>query len=156
MNIVVIIVTIGEKRMSLMWFMNMRLQCKLYICFVIKNRSNRDKITVWTIYAQFDRWGAPRRLIGFWILNGYLFHNMKTIGAKVFQLCKSHDNWRTVPFFGRHSSKIYISNKPICFGFNSWVASSDGNMICCMPYPSSQVLYSIEIELTELTWSSVC
>ena len=40
-----------------------------------------------------------------------------------------------VPYFGRHSSKMFIRNKPIRFGFKLWcLCSSTGFLYKCIPY----------------------
>lgn len=40
-----------------------------------------------------------------------------------------------VPYFGRHSAKMFIKGKPVRFGFKMWcLASSDGYLYKFMPY----------------------
>lgn len=40
-----------------------------------------------------------------------------------------------VPYFGRHSAKMYVKGKPVRFGFKIWcMCSSDGYLYKFMPY----------------------
>ncbi|XP_037937390.1 uncharacterized protein LOC119670695 [Teleopsis dalmanni] len=73
--------------------------------------------------------------------------NKKFMQFGVFHEYLSIDE-QMVPYFGRHSSKMYIRNKPIKFGFKLWVlASSDGYMYSTIPYAGSTQPYDKEIGL---------
>lgn len=53
-----------------------------------------------------------------------------------------------VPYFGRHSCKMFIRNKPIRFGFKQWcLCSSDGYLYTCKPYAGAADKYDKQIGL---------
>lgn len=53
-----------------------------------------------------------------------------------------------VPYFGRHSCKMYIRGKPIRFGFKYWcLCSSDGYLFQFMPYGGASVPHNKAIGL---------
>lgn len=53
-----------------------------------------------------------------------------------------------VPYFGRHSCKMYIRNKPIRFGYKLWcLCSSEGYLFQCLPYAGASDKYDRQIGL---------
>ena len=60
--------------------------------------------------------------------------NQNLIQFGIFNKLLSVDE-SMVPYFGRHSAKMFIRGKPICFGFKIWcLCSSDG-------YPYNMKIY---------------
>lgn len=60
--------------------------------------------------------------------------NEKFAQFGVFSKCLSIDE-QMVPYFGRHSAKMYIRGKPVRFGFKLWcLASSNGYLYAFIPY----------------------
>lgn len=53
-----------------------------------------------------------------------------------------------VPYFGHHSSKMFIRGKPIRFGYKMWcLCSSYGYLFCALPYSGSSDAYDKNIGL---------
>lgn len=53
-----------------------------------------------------------------------------------------------VPYFGRHSSKMYIRGKPIRFGFKNWcLCSSNGYLYQFIPYGGASTYHDKQIGL---------
>lgn len=53
-----------------------------------------------------------------------------------------------VPYFGRHSCKMFIRNKPIRFGYKLWcLCSASGYLFNCIPYAGASDRYDREIGL---------
>lgn len=53
-----------------------------------------------------------------------------------------------VPYFGRHSCKMFIRGKPIRFGFKYWcLCGSDGYLYQAIPYAGASVNYNKQIGL---------
>lgn len=60
--------------------------------------------------------------------------NKRNLQFGVFSFCLSIDE-QMVPYFGRHSCKMYIKGKPVRFGFKQWcICSSDGYVYKFIPY----------------------
>lgn len=54
-----------------------------------------------------------------------------------------------VPYFGRHSCKMFIKGKPVRFGFKLWcLCSSDGYLFYTMPYAGNQKKIYSELGLS--------
>lgn len=48
--------------------------------------------------------------------------------------------WRMVPYFGKHSAKIFMKGKPVRFGFKLWcLCSSDGYLFRFIPYGGASI-----------------
>lgn len=53
-----------------------------------------------------------------------------------------------VPYFGRHSCKMYMRGKPIRFGYKLWcLCSSAGYLYSCIPYGGASDNYNRQIGL---------
>ena len=53
-----------------------------------------------------------------------------------------------VPYFGRHSCKMFIRGKPIRFGYKLWcLCSANGYLYNCIPYAGSPDNYNKEVGL---------
>lgn len=53
-----------------------------------------------------------------------------------------------VPYFGRHSCKMYIKEKLIRFGFKLWcLCSSNGYLYKCIPYGRKKNAYENDLGL---------
>ena len=59
---------------------------------------------------------------------GKIFPLYDLLSSKLQQLGISHENFSVdesmVPYFGRHSCKLYIKGKPIRIGYKCWVLAS--------------------------------
>lgn len=67
--------------------------------------------------------------------------NRKYMQFGVFETFLSIDE-QMIPYFGRHSCKMFIRNKPIRFGFKYWALCSDsGYLYAVAPYGGSSVPY---------------
>ncbi|KAK9711703.1 Transposase IS4 [Popillia japonica] len=72
------------------------------------------------------------KFIGILCLSGY--HSLPQTQLMVFTFNLSVDE-QMVPYFGRHSCKMYIKGKPVRFGFKLWcLCSSDGYLYKFVPY----------------------
>ena len=77
-----------------------------------------------------DKWAKLRPLIN--------AVNSKLIQLGVFSKHLSIDE-QMVPYFGRHSCKMFIRGKPIRFGFKNWVlAADDGYPFKVVPYQGKE------------------
>lgn len=73
----------------------------------------------------------------------------------VYNICVMIDKFiylsideQMVPYFGRHSCKMYIKGKPIRFGFNLWcLYSSKGYLFSCSPYGGAEESYDKNLGL---------
>jgi len=53
-----------------------------------------------------------------------------------------------IPYFGRHSCKMFMKGKPVRFGFKAWcLCSSDGYLFQCLPYAGRDDNYDEELGL---------
>jgi DNA excision repair protein ERCC-6 len=53
-----------------------------------------------------------------------------------------------IPYFGRHSCKMYMKGKPVRFGFKAWcLCSSDGYLFQFMPYTGRDENYDADLGL---------
>lgn len=75
--------------------------------------------------------------------------NEKNMQFGVFSHNLSIDE-EMVPYFGRHSCKMYIKGKPIRFGFKLWcICSSNGYLYKFIPYGGKTSTYENELGLGE-------
>lgn len=73
--------------------------------------------------------------------------NKKFMQFGVFEEHLSIDE-QMLPYFGRHSCKMYLKNKPIKFGYKTWcMAASTGYIFNMMPYGGSSDKYDKNIGL---------
>ncbi|XP_022175761.1 piggyBac transposable element-derived protein 3-like [Myzus persicae] len=73
--------------------------------------------------------------------------NEKNMQFGVFSHNLSIDE-EMVPYFGRHSCKMFIKGKPIRFGFKLWcLCSSNGYLYKCIPYGGKTSTYNNELGL---------
>nr|CAI5834682.1 unnamed protein product [Callosobruchus analis] len=64
--------------------------------------------------------------------------NKKNLQFGMFSFNLSIDE-QMVPYFGRHSCKMFIKGKPVRFGFKLWcLCSSDGYLFYSIPYGGAQ------------------
>lgn len=64
--------------------------------------------------------------------------NKKNLQWGIFSFALSIDE-QMVPYFGRHSCKMFIKGKPVRFGFKLWcLCSSDGYLFYTLPYAGAQ------------------
>lgn len=64
--------------------------------------------------------------------------NKKRLQFGIFAFNLSIDE-QMVPYFGRHSCKMFIKGKPVRFGFKIWcLCSSDGYLFYSLPYGGSE------------------
>ncbi|XP_066258479.1 piggyBac transposable element-derived protein 3-like [Euwallacea similis] len=64
--------------------------------------------------------------------------NQKNIQFGIFSHNLSIDE-QMVPYFGRHTCKMFIKGKPVRFGFKLWcLCSSDGYLFYSLPYSGAQ------------------
>lgn len=64
--------------------------------------------------------------------------NKKNLQWGIFSFSLSIDE-QMVPYFGRHSCKMFIKAKPVRFGYKLWcLCSSDGYLFYTLPYAGAQ------------------
>lgn len=77
----------------------------------------------------------------------YDLMNKKFMQFGVFAAELSIDE-QMVPYFGRHSSKMYIRSKPIRFGYKLWcLCSASGYLFTCFPYSGASDSYNKQVGL---------